>query len=87
MCVEYSFKKYIDEEIENPNVTFEDTIKLIHEKNWQRNDTFFFLHHKSSSRGSFPCMTIKEVVDAGRPCHFPFLYDTGKALLSFKNER
>ena len=87
VCVEYSFKKYIDEEINDFNITFHDTVELIDNQNWKRNDTFYFLNHKVDTKGSFPCMTIKESEDAGRPCHFPFTYNTRKALLSFKNER
>ena len=87
VCMEYTFKKYIDHKFNDPNISFEDTVKLIDTNHWKLNESFYFLNHKIGPMGDFPCMTIKESVDPGRPCYFPFLYDAGEALLSLKNER
>ena len=76
VCVEHTFKKYIDDEISGNtgNYTMEGVEKLAKSLIWKRNDTFYFVNQKTSKRDGFPCMTSSESTDPGRPCMFPFKY-------------
>ena len=76
VCVEYSFKKYIDGVILRNGTNLERAGKLIKSNVWNRNETFFFVNHKNPQVGDFPCMTTSESPDRGRPCNFPFVYVT-----------
>ena len=72
VCVEFTFKKYIDEKIYSNNISLEETEALIKENIWKRNETFYFVNQKSNIREDFPCMTTSESADPGKPCSFPF---------------
>ena len=74
VCVEYSFKKYIDGVILRNETSLEKAEKLIKSNIWKRNETFYFVNHKNLPLGDFPCMTTSESPDRGRPCNFPFIY-------------
>lgn len=76
VCVEYSFKKYIDGVILRNETTLEQAETLIKSNIWKRNETFYFVNHKNLPIGDFPCMTTSESPDRGRPCHFPSIYVT-----------
>ena len=71
VCTEYTFKKYIDEEILS-NLSMSETKNLVKSVLWKRNETFYFVNQKFENRSEFPCMTISESKDPGRPCSFPF---------------
>ena len=75
ICVEFTFKKYIDEKIYSSNFSLKDTEALIKENFWKKNETFYFVNQKSNTREDFPCMTTSESSDPGRPCSFPFQID------------
>ena len=72
VCVEFTFKKYIDEKIYSNNISLEETESLIKKNIWKRNETFYFVNQKSNIREDFPCMTTSESADPGKPCSFPF---------------
>lgn len=76
VCAEYSFKKYIDGVILRNETNLGKAKKLIKSNIWNRNETFYFVNHKSPQLGDFPCMTTSESPDRGRPCNFPFIYAT-----------
>ena len=75
VCVEFTFKKYIDEKIYSTNFSLKETESLIKENFWKKNETFYFVNQKSNTREDFPCMTTSESSDPGRPCSFPFKID------------
>ena len=74
VCVEYSFKKYIDGVILRNETNLEKAEKLIKLNVWKRNETFYFVNHKYPVFGDFPCMTTSESPDRGRPCNFPSIH-------------
>ena len=74
VCVEYTYKKYIDDELTSANMTMEQVENLVQSKVWKRNETFYFVNHKTSARDDYPCMTRSDSSDPGRPCTFPFQY-------------
>ena len=74
VCVEYTYKKYIDDELTSANMTMEQVENLVQSKVWKRNETFYFVNHKTSARADYPCMTRSDSSDPGRPCTFPFQY-------------
>ena len=42
-------------------------------KYWKKNETIYFLNHKTDEKTGFPCMTnSQDVFDPGKPCIFPF---------------
>ena len=73
ICVEYTFKKYIDNIISNSSFSVEEAEAIAKSLLWKRNETFFFVNHKTIDRDDFPCMTMSESADPGRPCIFPFV--------------
>ena len=74
VCVEYTYKKYIDDDLTSVNFTMEQVENLVKSKVWKRNETFYFVNHKTSARDDYPCMTRNDSSDPGRPCTFPFQY-------------
>ena len=76
VCVEHTFKKYIDDELSGNtgNYTMEEVEELAKSLIWKRNDTFYFVNQKTSQKDGFSCMTTSESTDPGRPCMFPFKY-------------
>ena len=74
VCAEYSFKKYIDGIILRNETNLEMAENIVKSNIWRRNETFFFVSHKTSELGDFPCMTITDSPDGGRPCSFPFIH-------------
>ena len=76
VCVEYAFKKYLEEEIFNPSLpSLNETEKLARENVRKKNETFFFVNHPSVKSNGYPCFTTKESTDPGKPCSFPFMYE------------
>ena len=76
VCAENAFKKYLDGIIESGNSSVDEIEYLVKSNTWKKNETFYFLNHKTRSNGGFPCMTEKESNDPGKPCVFPFYSHT-----------
>ena len=74
VCVEYSFKKYIDSAILRNETSLEQAEKMIKSETWKRNETFYFVNHKNPRSEDFPCMTTSQSTDKGRPCIFPSIF-------------
>ena len=72
VCTKNTFTKYIDKEIFS-NSSIEETEILVKSHLLKRNETFYFVNQKYNDRNDFPCMTISESLDPGRPCTFPFM--------------
>ena len=76
VCVYPTFKDYIDDRLFSSNSSLAETEKLLKSNIWKRNETFYFVNHKHSTKNytnrEFPCMTSSESNDPGRPCSFPF---------------
>ena len=71
VCTDSIFKIYIDELLYS-NSTLAETEELVKSNIWKRNETFYFVNQKFSDKDDFPCMTLSESNDPGRPCTFPF---------------
>ena len=73
VCIEYTFKTYLDDEISKNN-SLKKIEALVKDNVWKRNDTVYFLNQRNSKIADYPCLTTSESSDAGRPCSFPFDY-------------
>ena len=74
VCTEYTFKKYIDEEILS-NLSMSETKNLVKSVLWKRNETFYFVSYPSEKDLGFECMTTPDSYDFVKPCSFPFYYE------------
>ena len=74
ICVQNAIKTYVDIS-NNSNLSFIETMNLIKENVWKRNEAFFFVNQASGNSSGFPCITLKDSFDPGRPCSFPFVYE------------
>ena len=53
------------------NVSFNDKKMLALENIWKKNELFYFLSHPGISGMRYPCVTLNDGTDPGKPCHFP----------------
>ena len=71
VCTEYTYKTYIEKQIFS-NSSMEEAENLVKSFTWKRNETFYFVNQKYENMSDYPCITIPESNDPGRPCVFPF---------------
>ena len=54
------------------NASLIDKKKKIFESIWNRSEVFYFVNHPDMFGMRFPCVTIHDGNDPGKPCSFPF---------------
>ena len=82
ICPSSATKSKVHSTMFNSNISFEEMRSIYTSNVWNRNETIFFLNHKTGPDIGFPCMTSSEdLFDPGKPCAFPFV------LSNFNNMR
>ena len=54
------------------NKSLNENKELISESIWNKSEVFYFVNHPSMLGMRFPCITINDGDDPGKPCKFPF---------------
>ena len=54
------------------NATLTEKKKKIFESIWNKSEVFYFVNHPGMFDMRFPCVTINDGEDPGKPCIFPF---------------
>ena len=73
VCTKYTSKKVISiasNLFSNESLNFKK--KLISESIWNKSEVFYFVSHPGMLGMRFPCVTINDGDDPGKPCLFPF---------------
>ena len=75
VCPKYTYKDVKVNVAMNVDNTSVHLIKdLVRESIWRKDEVFYFVNHPGmfNDSGDFPCNTINDGKDRGKPCHFPF---------------
>ena len=75
VCPRYTYKDIqIDVQLNTVNVSTSIIKDLVRKNIWTKDDVFYFVNHPGmfNDSGDFPCTTINDGTDPGKPCHFPF---------------
>ena len=71
VCTKYTSKKVILSNLfSNESLSYKK--KLIYESIWNKSEVFYFVNHPGMLGMKFPCVTINDGDDPGKPCLFPF---------------
>ena len=54
------------------NKSLNENKKIISESIWNKSEVFYFVNHPGMLGMRFPCVTMNDGDDPGKPCKFPF---------------
>ena len=93
VCKKYTFDSYLDYMFQDTTSSSADDIKkAVLENSWGVEEVFYFFTHPGMFGLRYPCTTMIDGSDPGKPCEFPYkeysaydytyTYYLGKSLLS-----
>ena len=72
VCPKYTFKSpTVNRAIFKENKSLEEQKMFVMGKIWKKDEVFHFVNHPGIFGLSFPCVTLIDGTDPGKPCHFP----------------
>ena len=73
ICPKYTFKSAtVNREMFAENKSLEEQKSFVMGKIWKKDEVFNFVNHPGIFGLSFPCVTLNDGTDPGKPCHFPY---------------
>ena len=73
VCTRYTSKKDpFNKATLYSNLSLNENKKLVSENIWNKSEVFYFVNHPGMLDMRFPCVTINDADDPGKPCSFPF---------------
>ena len=75
VCPKYTFKKTsVTRTLLITNESISQKINLVRENIWKKDDVFSFVNHPGIFGQGYPCVTLNDGTDPGKPCTFPVRY-------------
>ena len=74
VCKKYTFEKYLNYLFDKDSVNLTEVKELVIENSWNIEEVFYFMSHPSMLGMTFPCTTMLDGTDPGKPCVFPVLH-------------
>ena len=72
VCSKNTFRENnVTDVLLSTNVSFNDKKMLALETIWKKSEVFYFVSHPGISGMRYPCVTLNDGTDHGKPCHFP----------------
>ena len=72
VCPKFTFKEATaTTELLSNNMSLDEKKSLALEKSWKKGEVFHFVSHPGIRGLNFPCVTLNDGTDPGKPCHFP----------------
>ena len=73
VCKKYTFDKNLNYLFDKDSVNLTEVKELVIENSWNIEEVFYFMSHPSMLGMTFPCTTMLDGTDPGKPCVFPAL--------------
>ena len=74
ICPKYTFKKTPFTHKLLSNLSNAEKKAVADNNRWSKKEVFYFVNHPGMLSMTYPCLTLIDGADPGKPCSFPFRY-------------